>query len=598
MNQRQAKISRLKYFSDSWKVDRKATVGTVVSQLLLPFVLLLQTILLSHLIDSILRSIESTGPTDFWLLLCVLLLWVVNEVLQITNKIFTEQLKLALSEKLSLELLEKKALIEYRVLEETDVLELMARVGRDPSQQWLSGMSNLIEITSLVIHTFGILGLIAVNSWIIAVFVGVLIIPYYFISLRNGQEEYTAYIESAEHFRKADYFRKMISSRENADERALFQYAPWVNKKWSQEYNQAISIEKKANGVVFSRVGCTNILSAIILGAICLVMLREVYTEQLSVGLYISIIHAIIRYIEVITSRFSTVFKEFVKAKLFLEDYCTILGLNEEEHSCPSMGKKTIDYIESIVFSGVSFTYPHTKVKVLDNLNLVLEGNKHYAFVGINGAGKTTIIKLLCGFYEDYDGIIRINGIDIRSIPKDDLRKMFSIVYQDYAKYAMSLAENLIPNEISSGDNSLRIQSVLKAVGLWDIVASWENGINTMLGRLDQTAVDLSGGQWQLLAIARSLLSDAPIHVLDEPTASINPVLEAKLYKVFQDELAQEFTITITHRMGAARFADRIVVLADGCVAELGTHEELLEHKGIYSKMFHEQRSWYFDDSK
>lgn len=598
MNQNNAKISRLMYLNHGWKVDRYATSGIVMSQSLLPIVLLLQTILFSRLIDSIVNSIQSAIHPNFWLLLCMLLLWIVSDILQIANKVFTERLRMALSANLSLEVLEKEALIEYSVLEQVDVLELIARVGRDPSQQWISGISNLIEITSLVIHTVGILGLIAVNSWKIAAFVGVLIVPYYFMSLRNGQEEYTAYRESAEHFRKADYFRKVISCRENADERALFRYSPWVNKRWSQEYNKAINIEKKANGVVFFRASSANVLSTIILGFICLTMLWPVYKMELSVGFFISIITAIIRYIEVITIRFSIVFKEFMKEKLFLEDYCKIQHLKEDECRRPLECKLTIDHIDSIVFSEVSFSYPHTNVKVLDNLSLVLHGNKHYAFVGVNGTGKTTIVKLLCGLYEDYEGTIRINDIDIREIPKDDLRHMFSIVYQDYAKYSMSLVDNLLLDSQNSYDNIARIQHTLEAVGLQDLVASWEDGIYTMLGRLDPKAIDLSGGQWQLVAIARSLLSDAPIHVLDEPTASINPILEAKLYKVFQDKLAQDFTITITHRMGAARTADMIVVLDDGHVAELGTHNELMDNKGIYYKMFNEQRSWYVNASE
>lgn len=598
MNQNNANVSRLMYLNYSWKVDRCATLGAVISQSLLPIVSLLQTILLSHLIDSIVNSIQSAIPPNLWLLLCMLLLWIVSDMLQIVNKVFTERLRLALSANLSLKILEKEALIEYSGLEQVDVLELIARVGKDPSQQWISGISNLIEITSLVIHTVGILGLIAVNAWEIAAFVGVLIIPYYFMSLRNGQEEYTAYKESAEHFRKADYFKKVISCRENADERALFRYSSWVNKRWSQEYNKAINIEKKANGVVFFRASSANVLSTIILGIICLTMLWPVYKMELSVGFFISIITAIIRYVEVITIRFSIVFKEFMKAKLFLEDYCAIQHLKEEECRRPSGCKLTIDHIDSIVFSEVSFSYPHTNVKVLDNLNLVLHGNKHYAFVGVNGTGKTTIVKLLCGLYEDYEGTICINDIDIREIPKDSLRHIFSIVYQDYAKYSMSLADNLLLDSKSSCDNVVRIQHTLEAVGLQNLVASWKNGICTMLGRLDSEAIDLSGGQWQLVAIARSLLSDAPIHVLDEPTASINPVLEAKLYKVFQDELVQDFTITITHRMGAARSADMIVVLADGRVAELGTHNELMNNKGIYYKMFNEQRSWYINASE
>jgi ATP-binding cassette subfamily B protein len=237
----------------------------------------------------------------------------------------------------------------------------------------------------------------------------------------------------------------------------------------------------------------------------------------------------------------------------------------------------------------------------LRDLSLCLEGSRHYAVAGINGAGKTTLTKLLTGLYGEYEGEILLNGKNLREYSQGELKGIFAVVYQDFARYFISVAENIALGDQSGGtendetgsSGTARREAVLRQIGLEDAVRELPRGADTDLGKIREGGSDLSGGQWQRLAIARALYRPSAVYILDEPTAALDPVAESEVYGMFGTISAGKPTIFITHRLGAARLADEIVVIDQGRVAEQGSHEALMEQGGIYAGMFESQRSWY-----
>ena len=221
-----------------------------------------------------------------------------------------------------------------------------------------------------------------------------------------------------------------------------------------------------------------------------------------------------------------------------------------------------------------------------------LYNGKHYAFVGVNGAGKTTITKLLTGMYDDFEGKILIDGKSIREFTTSELKGLFSVVYQDFAKYYISLKENIGLGNVH-GVSDEEITEALESIGLAELVEELPNGLDTPLGKIKEGSVDISGGQWQRIAIARTIANKAPVHILDEPTAALDPIAESNIYSIFSKISRGKWTIFITHRLSAARLADEIFVIADGRVCEKGSHSELMEKQGVYAEMFEAQRSWY-----
>lgn len=241
-------------------------------------------------------------------------------------------------------------------------------------------------------------------------------------------------------------------------------------------------------------------------------------------------------------------------------------------------------------FHDVSFSYPGTNIPVLEHVTLSFAVGEKTALVGRNGAGKTTLIKLLCRLYEPTSGYITLNGIDIRKYSYKEYTQAFSVVFQDFHLFSLPLDENIAAGtEIDEA----ALQSSLAKVGLTDRVQQLPQGVRTRLYNNNGSGVDLSGGEAQRTAIARALYKDAPFVILDEPTAALDPIAEAEIYKQFSQMTAGKTAVYISHRMSSCKFCDRIIVLDHGRIAEYGTHDTLLANHGIYANLYETQAQYY-----
>lgn len=241
-------------------------------------------------------------------------------------------------------------------------------------------------------------------------------------------------------------------------------------------------------------------------------------------------------------------------------------------------------------FHDVSFSYPGTNIPVLEHVTLSFAVGEKTALVGRNGAGKTTLIKLLCRLYEPTSGYITLNGIDIRKYSYKEYTQAFSVVFQDFHLFSLSLDENIAAGtEIDEA----ALQSSLAKVGLTECVQRLPQGTHTRLYNNNGAGVDLSGGEAQRTAIARALYKDAPFVILDEPTAALDPIAEAEIYEQFSQMTAGKTAVYISHRMSSCKFCDRIIVLDHGRIAEDGTHGTLLANHGIYANLYETQAQYY-----
>lgn len=247
-----------------------------------------------------------------------------------------------------------------------------------------------------------------------------------------------------------------------------------------------------------------------------------------------------------------------------------------------------------IEFRNVSFSYPNTGVRVLNNVSIKIKAGERLSVVGLNGAGKTTFIKLLCRLYDTDEGEILIDGVNIRDYDYGEYMKLFSVVFQDFRLLSFSAKDNiLLGDDRDDGDEA--VDTMLDKVGLLKKINSLPNGRDTLMFReFDRGGVQLSGGEQQKLAIARALYKDAPVVILDEPTAALDPVAEYEIYCKFNELVGGKTAVYISHRLSSCKFCDRIAVFGDGTIKELGTHDELVKiDGGIYSEMFKAQAQYY-----
>ncbi len=251
-------------------------------------------------------------------------------------------------------------------------------------------------------------------------------------------------------------------------------------------------------------------------------------------------------------------------------------------------GKHTIE------FSHVSFKYPRSENYVLRDVNIKIHSGEHLSIVGLNGAGKTTFIKLLCRLYDVTEGEILIDGVNIKEYSDEEYRRLFAVVFQDFQLFAFSLRENIALSEEADDD---RIEETLKLSGFYEDAQKLEHGLDTTLFKsFDEKGTELSGGQQQKTAISRALYRNAPIVILDEPTAALDPVAEYDIYRQFNTLVGGKTAIYISHRLSSCKFCDRIAVFAEDTIKEYGTHDELAERSGgIYAEMFKAQAQYYVD---
>jgi ATP-binding cassette subfamily B protein len=246
-----------------------------------------------------------------------------------------------------------------------------------------------------------------------------------------------------------------------------------------------------------------------------------------------------------------------------------------------------------IEFRSVGFRYPDSDEWALRDVNLIIRPGEKIALVGHNGAGKTTLIKLLSRLYDPTEGSVLIDGIDIRELDPLELQQRIGVIFQDFVRYHLPVRENIGFGQIDAMDDAERIAAAARKSGAQAVVEELPDGYETMLGRWFHDGHELSLGQWQKIALARAFMREAEILVLDEPTASVDARTEYEIFQNFKALTDGKMAILISHRFSTVRMADRIAVIQEGRIAELGTHEELLRREGIYAELFSMQAEGY-----
>lgn len=499
------------------------------------------------------------------------------------------------------ELALKRGRLEYRHIEDNESWNLISRVCDDSLVNVAMGMNNLFDIVDLFISITSILFILMTQVWWAAVVIMILAIPLILIAMKGGREVYDAKREVRKHIRRADYLHSVLTKREYIEERALFDYSGKVNEQWFDKYeiSRKKILKKDIKNQIRMRI--SSIVALLTAMGIVGVILVPTIKGVMSIGIFIALTNATFDLVDRMSWNLSYVARSFAEKQEYLKDLTKFMALSEREGALDEPENIENVTFESIEFKGVTFKYPGTEKYILKNFNLKIQKNRHYALVGINGAGKTTITKLLTGMYQDYEGQILINDRDIRLYSLKELKAVFAVVYQDFAKYQVSADDNILLGDIRQLNRKLAGEVydtgkrgiILKEIDLDKVIAKLPAGLDTYLGKIKKSGVDLSGGEWQRLAVARALYSPAHVRILDEPTAALDPVAESNVYKMFGRISKGKTTIFITHRLGAARLADEIIVIDGGSVAESGSHEELLSIGGIYAEMFESQKSWY-----
>ncbi|WP_230077868.1 ABC transporter ATP-binding protein [Brevibacillus sedimenti] len=318
----------------------------------------------------------------------------------------------------------------------------------------------------------------------------------------------------------------------------------------------------------------------------------------MSIGDFIAIIQAI-QGTQGTLNRISTLLAKLYEEKLYIKDFYQFFEIKEPRIEINKGQEPFPTPIQrGITFENVSFRYIHGDRDVLSNVSFHINPQEKIAIIGQNGSGKTTLIKCLMGLYPPLHGQIKIDGKNIFDIDQKQLLSNITVIFQDFIRYHLTVRENIAVGDIKRMDDWERIQAVAKVSGTDSFIQQFALGYETPLGRLLVDGEDLSGGQWQKIALARALFRDSQVVILDEPTASLDPIAEMEIFQNFKLLADKKIAIFISHRMAASRMADRIIVMKEGKIVEMGTHEELMELRQEYYHMYTMQAQWFSAESE
>lgn len=497
----------------------------------------------------------------------------------------TFRINLLVSKNEKKKFLKKCATVKYELSEQVDFQNLMYRVSSGLPNKITAGFYSMLSCIELLIKILSIIFIIGRYSLISSVFVCLCFFPIVYSSIKAGKQDYSAYAKYQETERRLNSYEDMISKEEYLNEMKIFGYKDFIMGKWSKAYEHSSDLfmqaKKKSYTYINKISGVIKFVFWIIIGIISYLA----YSKDISIGICTSLIAQILTLSNSMTWSLSSYLYGITDSKIFLEDY-------NKFYNSEDVSEKTVtaNSIEKIEFVDITFKYPDSDKYILKNLNMTLMSDETYALVGENGAGKTTIMKLLLGFYDDYQGKILINDVDIRKI--SNLREIFSVMFQDFAKYEISLKENL-----SFDEDIVDMNCIIDQMKLLDLhIENLENGLDTEVGKLADSNVNFSLGQWQKLAMIRASVHRGKFFILDEPTASLDPSAEASVYKNFQKLISNKAALIITHRLGAAKLADKILLIKDGKIHASGSHDDLLSNSEIYREMYENQKGWYVDN--
>ena len=574
---------------------------SVFTGLTLPFTVLYT----QKLIDSIILFLKESVVLSSVLwnaAVLVLTILFMNHVNFISNIAFI-YLEKKLTYNLSEAILTKMLKIEFACFEDAALHDALKEIRSRPAKKVINLFKECRAFLCDSIKLFGMVFIFArVSPWLSFGFFVFLVLDFIneYIATKKIQAIYASQVFDE---RELEDLSSLLSNKDALPELKIFSAIPFIVKKFKDKYKvllrERISITLKS----YRYMGIASVIMIAWFSFLIFVLIRLIIRGQVSVGMFTGLIASIteIYYLLVFMSQSFWGLIDDNKSIGFLYTFMNLphdIHYNKMRHEenileQNILEQKTFDKKNAIIFENVSFHYSNSKKEVLKNISFRIEPGAHIALVGKNGSGKTSLIKLIAGLYKPSAGNIFIGSKNINSLSRDALHREFSVVFQDYASYQMTLRENAALGSIEFLNDDEHLKKSLALISDDPVF----DDLDKHLGKLEESGTELSGGQKQKLAIARACTAKTNFIIFDEPTASLDPSAEKEMYQNLQKIIGTSNRgrgcIFISHRLASAKMADIIFVLDEGRIIEKGSHDELIKNGGLYSKMYKEQASWY-----
>jgi ATP-binding cassette subfamily B protein len=491
----------------------------------------------------------------------------------------------------SMRIMRHAATLDLDQFEDSVFYDKLERARQQTTGRTILLSQVMSQVQDMISMAFLITGLLAFNPWLILLLL-VAIIPAFLGEAYFNNQNYALTRSQTPERRELDYVRYLGASDETAKEIKIFNLAEFVIQRFktlSDKFykdNSKLAVSRSTWGTFFSILGSMGYY-----GAYVFIIVRTINGNTTVGGLTFlaGSFRQLSALMEGMLSRFTTV----SQGAIYLRDFLDFFEIQPKI----SIAKNPLPFPKEIkqgfTFENVGFRYHNSDRWANRHLNFTLHPDEKLALVGENGAGKTTMVKLIARLYDPTEGRILLDGIDLKEYSVEDLRLHIGVIFQDYLRYQMTLSQNIAVGNIKEVENKALIKKAAKESLADTLAERFPNQYEQWLGRRFNDGVELSGGEWQKVALARAYMKDAQVLILDEPTAALDARAEYEVFQRFAELTKGKCAVLISHRFSTARMADRILVLDKGTVLEIGTHEQLLEKNGRYAELFKLQAMGY-----
>ena len=593
-----------------WQTHRGFTTAMIVLRLARAFVPVASLWAAKLIIDEVVQLTREPGGslTPLWRVVALeLAIVVVGELLARASSLVESLLGDLFSNSISVRLMRHAATLDLAQFEDPDFYDHLERARRQTTARiGLIAMLLAMGQDLLTLATLGV-ALLAHNPWLLLLLT-LAILPSFLGETHFAALSYSLLFRRTPERRELDYLRYVGASDKTAKEVQMFGLAGWLSDRYAAlaqryyEENRRLSIRKGFVSALLSLVGTLGYY-----GAYVTILLRAV-AGTISLGTLTFLAAAFGRSRDLI-QRLLLSASDIYEQSLYLKDLFVFFEMQPSIRSKSGAARVPKPIRTGFVFEDVGFRYPGSDRWAIRHVHLAIAPGERIALVGENGAGKTTITKLLARLYEPTEGRILLDGVDLRDYDLTSLREAIGVIFQDFVRYDMRFDENVGVGEIEgvagylatvrdapAGDTTAPPTALVDASDrslASSLLPRFTLGYRQMLGRRFDDGVDLSGGEWQKIALARAYMREAQLLILDEPTAALDARAEYEVFVRFNQLMAGRMAVVISHRFSTVRMADRIVVLGEGRVIEDGTHEALLEQDGLYAELFEMQAAGY-----
>ncbi len=583
-----------KFFMLVWNTSKTYTVVNVFLRLIRSGIPLAILYVGKLIIDEVIFLIDApdADKTALWIYLAIEFgLAFSSELINRVTNLFDSLLGDLFANKTSVALIKHAAKLDLYQFEDSEFYDKLERARRQTNGRTQLLTMVLVQVQDIISIVLLSIGLVYFSPWLILIFFFAVIPGFLNESIFN-QRIYSLTRNWTPQRRELDYLRFIGASNLTAKEVKSFGLSDFLANRFekiSDEYyaaNKSLSVKRSIWGSLLSGVGTVAYY-----GAYVFIILQTI-SAFITVGTLTFLAGSFNRMrnmLQGIMNRFSFI----ADRTMYLQDLFDFFEMDAEIIGDLSSLPLPQPIQTGIEFENVGFQYPNSDNWVLRNLSFKLRQGEKLALVGENGAGKTTLVKLIARLYEPTEGRILLDGKDIKSYKLKELRESIGIIFQDYVRFEMKANENIAIGKIESLKEEDRIADAANKSLAADVVETLPDGFNQMLGKRFEGAVDLSGGQWQKIALARAYMKEAQLLILDEPTSALDARAEHEVFQRFTKLIEGKMAVLISHRFSTVRMADRILFLENGNILELGSHEELVELNGKYAELFQLQAEGY-----